>query len=77
MDVAKVDPDDIAYVAMAIHIYCKCLFQMFHLFFRRIFQVFYLDVAYVSHVCCKSFIHVFAMAFDTFQVFCKCFRHML
>jgi hypothetical protein len=23
---------DVAYVAVAIHIYCKCLFQMFHLF---------------------------------------------
>jgi hypothetical protein len=32
IDVAKVDRD-IAYVAMAIHICCKRLFQMFHLFF--------------------------------------------
>jgi hypothetical protein len=32
---------DIAYVAMAIHICCKCMFQMFRLF---------------SNVCCKYFI---------------------
>jgi hypothetical protein len=31
VDVAKVDLD-VAYVAMAIHVYCKLLFQMFQLF---------------------------------------------
>jgi hypothetical protein len=34
MDVEKVDRD-IAYVAMAIHIYCNRPFQMFYLFFQR------------------------------------------
>jgi hypothetical protein len=60
MDVAKVDRD-VAHVAMVVHIYCKCMFQMFNLFFirtlevsirycicfTRILQVFYLDIAYV------------------------------
>ena len=38
ISVAKVDRDvakldwDVAYVAMAIHVYFKCMFQMFHLF---------------------------------------------
>jgi hypothetical protein len=32
-DVAKVD-QDIAYLAIAIHVCCKRLFQMFHLFFQ-------------------------------------------
>jgi hypothetical protein len=60
VDVAKVDWD-IAYVAMTIHVCCKRLFQMVHLFFRRMLQmclfgycicfihmlqVFYLDIAY-------------------------------
>jgi hypothetical protein len=34
MDVAKVDRD-VAYVAMVVHICCKLLFPIFHLFFRR------------------------------------------
>ena len=61
MDVAKVDRE-VSYVAMAVHVCCKRLFQMFHLFFKRMLQlclsgcyicfthmlqVFYLDVAYV------------------------------
>jgi hypothetical protein len=61
MDVAKVDRD-VAYVVVIIHVCCKRLFQIFHLFFRRmlqacligccicfthILQLFYLDVAYV------------------------------
>jgi hypothetical protein len=48
----------VAYVAMAIHVCCKCMFVMFQLFcFRRMLQVFYLDVAYVAvamHICYKS-----------------------
>jgi hypothetical protein len=40
MDIAKVDKD-VAYVAMAIYVCFKCMFQMFHLF---------------SDVCCKCFI---------------------
>ena len=40
VDVAKVDRD-IAYVAMVVHVCCKRLSPMFHLFF--------------VHVCCKCF----------------------
>jgi hypothetical protein len=50
IDVAKVDRD-IAYVAMAIHVCCKRLFQMFHLFFSNVCcKYFYLNVAYISHI---------------------------
>jgi hypothetical protein len=58
-DVAKVD-QDVAHVWMGVHVYCKLLFPMFHLFFMlqmclfeycicftHMLQVFYLDVAYV------------------------------
>jgi hypothetical protein len=38
----------------------------------------YLDVAYVSHICCKCFIwilHMFCNGFSNiFRCFCKCFR---
>jgi hypothetical protein len=65
MNVAKVG-QDVAYVAIAIHVCCKCV---------------YLDVAYVSHICCKCFIwmlHMFSNGFSSVfsDVFCKCFRFM-
>ena len=60
MDVAKVDRNG-AYAAMAIHACCKSLFQKFCLFLRHILQVFYLDVAYVSRICCKCFIWMLHM----------------
>ena len=79
MDVAKVDRNG-AYASMAIHACCKSLFQKFCLFLRHILQVFYLDVAYVSRICCVCFIwilHMLATAFKCFQAFCMCFRYML
>jgi hypothetical protein len=48
-------------VAMAIHVCCKCIVQMFELFHLDI-ACFHLDVAYVVSVCFKCF---------------TCFRHML
>jgi hypothetical protein len=69
VDVTKVD-QDVAYVAMAIYVCCKRLFQMFHLFFRRLLQmclfgcyiyftymlqVFYLDVKYALQWLFKCF----------------------
>jgi hypothetical protein len=48
IDVAKVDWDA-AYIAMVVHVCCKVLFLMFHLFFYC--KHVYLDVAYVfTHV---------------------------
>jgi hypothetical protein len=37
-DVSKVDPD-VAYVAMVVHVCCKRMFLMFHLFSRYMLQV--------------------------------------
>jgi hypothetical protein len=45
---------DVVYVAMTIHVCCKCMFQIFQLF-QRMLQVFYLDVSYVASVCFKCF----------------------
>ena len=61
-DVAKVD-QDVAYVAIVVHVCCKLMFSMFHLFFsdvcckcvylnvayvfKDMIQVFYLDIVYV------------------------------
>jgi hypothetical protein len=73
MDDAKVDRD-VAYVAMVVHLCCKHLLLMFHLFFIcmlqeclsgycicfiHMLQVFYLDVAYVCNGF-KCFFTVFA-----------------
>ena len=78
MVVAKVDRD-IAYVAMVVHVCCKLLFPMFHLFFQstlqvcllvccicftHMLQVFYLDVAYVFQWF-QVFSGVFASVSDT------------
>ena len=55
MDVVKVDRD-VAYVAMVVHL-CCIESPMFHLFFQTyVASVFYPDVAYVSHICCKCFV---------------------
>jgi hypothetical protein len=55
MDVAKVDRN-VAYVAIVVHICCKLLFLMFHLFFPDVcYNCVYLHVAFVSHICCKCF----------------------
>ena len=65
MEVAKLDRD-VAYVAMVVYVCCKLLFIIFHLFFQTYvasvfictlhmcLQVFYLDVAYVSHIMFAS-----------------------
>jgi hypothetical protein len=87
MDVAKVDYD-VAYVAMVIHLCCKRLSPMFHLFFQTyVSSVFYPDVAYVSHIL--RMLQVFhldvAMFFNgckrlfsgVSHVCCKCFLQML
>jgi hypothetical protein len=56
MDVVKVDRD-VAYVAIVVHVCCKLMFPMFHLSFLDVCSsVFYPDVAYASHICCKCFI---------------------
>jgi hypothetical protein len=56
MDVEKVDRN-VAYVAIVVHICCKLLFPMFHLFFSHAFcKYVYLDVVYILHICCKCFI---------------------
>jgi hypothetical protein len=38
---------------------CKRLFKMFHLFQTYVASIFYLDVAYVSHIYCKSMLEMF------------------
>jgi hypothetical protein len=56
MDVAKVDRD-ITYDAMFVHICCEHLSPMFYLCFSYVCcKRVYLNVAYVSHICCKCFI---------------------
>jgi energy-converting hydrogenase Eha subunit C len=52
---------DVAYVAKAIHICCKCVFQMFQVFHLDV-ACFHLDVAYVAvaiHVCSKCIFQMF------------------
>jgi hypothetical protein len=67
MDVAKVDRD-------VTHVVYFCGV------FSGMLQMFYLDVAYVSHICCKCFIWMLHM-FHTHVAsvltgYCICFTHM-
>jgi hypothetical protein len=67
MDVAKVD-QDVAYVTMIVHVYCKGLLPMFHLCF--------LDICYkcvVLYGCC-IWLQWFSSVFRCF--FFKCFKNM-
>jgi hypothetical protein len=55
-DVANVDRD-VTYVAIVVHVCCKLLLSMFHLFFPDICcKCVYWDVVYVLHICYKYFI---------------------
>jgi hypothetical protein len=63
---------------MTIHVCCKCMFKCFS-YFKRMLQMFYLDVEYVAldiHVCCKCMFQVFYL-FQTYiatnALCCKCF----
>jgi hypothetical protein len=52
----KIDRD-VEFVAMVVHLYCKGLLPMFHLCFSDAYcKCVYLDVAYVSQICCICFI---------------------
>jgi hypothetical protein len=69
-DIAKADRD-VAYVAMVVYLCYKGLLPMFYLCFGDICcKCVYLDVAFVSHICCRHFIcmlRIFAMIFKCFQ----------
>jgi hypothetical protein len=59
----------------------KVCYQCFICVFGRMLKCVYLDVAYISHICCMCFIwmlHMFAKVFKCFQEKnFKCFRNML
>jgi hypothetical protein len=56
MNVVKVDRD-VACGVMVVHVCCKRLSPMFHLFFQtNVASVFHPDVAHVSHIFTSVFI---------------------
>jgi hypothetical protein len=77
MYVVKVDYD-VRYIATVVHVYCKCMFLMFYLFFQmyvasvfiwmlhmfyNMLQAFYLDVAYVLQLFSSVFLKCFVRTF--------------
>jgi hypothetical protein len=79
-DVAKVD-HDVAYVAIVVHICCKSLSPMFHLFFRCMLQVclygcciyfhtYVASVLSIYYVCLQWFLSVLTNVSDAYF---KCF----
>jgi hypothetical protein len=86
MDIGKVDRD-VAHIAIAIHVCCKRLFKVYHLFFRRITYV--VSVLFgccicfhtnVASVCSKCFIHFTCMLqvfyLDVTYVSHRCCTHL-
>jgi hypothetical protein len=70
MDVTKVD-QDVSYVTMVVHVCCKCMFQMFHLFFKCMLQV-YLYGCCLTHMLQIYYLNV-AMFFNDFSSVFRCF----
>ena len=61
---------DVAYVALAIHVCCKCMFQIFQLF-----QTYVASVLSGYRICCSVYTHIFLYVLD---VCCsKCFMLQL
>jgi hypothetical protein len=68
IDVAKVD-QDIAHVAMTIHVCFKCIFLMFHTYIASVVSVCFIYI----YACCKRMFQVFRV-FHTYvaSVSSKC-----
>jgi hypothetical protein len=63
---------EVAYVIIAIHVCCKCMFQNVSVVSNIYCKCFYLDVVYVAlaiHVCCKCMFQIFQLFSN---VRCKC-----
>jgi hypothetical protein len=72
-DVAKVY-QDVAHVAMVVHVCCKLLFSMFHLFFPTyVTSVFYLNVSYVFMHMMQVFYLKVAYVYNGFKCFSSVF----
>jgi hypothetical protein len=71
VDVVKVDRD-VAYVTMVVHVYCKGLFLMFHLFFdvccKCVLSEYCIYFTHVASVL-SGYCVCFAMVFKCFQMF--------
>jgi hypothetical protein len=63
---------DIAYIAVDIHVCCKCIFQMCHLFHTYVASIstgccICCIIAYVLDICCKRLFKIFHL-FQTYVV---------
>jgi hypothetical protein len=69
----------LAYVAMAIHVYCKCMFQIFQLFRTYVASVLS-GVAYIIvaiHVCCKRMLQMFYLLQTYVAANASCFKFFI
>jgi hypothetical protein len=69
--VAKVDRD-VVYVVMVVHVYCKLLFLMFHLFFQMYVTSVFIWTLHISRICLQVFYLDVAYVLLWFQVFFRC-----
>jgi hypothetical protein len=77
MDVVKVDRD-VAYVARVVHVCCKRLFPMFHLFFQMYVASVFIWMLYTFHTYIASVLSRCCVCLQWFSsvsgVFFKCFQ---
>jgi hypothetical protein len=71
---------DVAYVAVARHVCCKCIFQMFHMFQTYVTSVLFGCCIYFRHMLQASIQEILSVL----DVYCKCvsrccscYKHML
>jgi hypothetical protein len=82
MDVAKVDRD-VAHVATVIHVCCKRLFQIFHLFFQTYVASVFIWMLYMFHTYLASvffsMLHIFCNGFFKcfYNVSYACFKYFI
>jgi hypothetical protein len=73
----KVDRD-VAYVVMVVHVCCKLMFSMFHIFFSDVCcKCVYLDVAYVFTHMLQVFYLDVAYVYNSFKCFSGFFSSVL
>jgi hypothetical protein len=72
MDVAKLDRN-VAYVVMVVHVCCKLLFPMFHLFFQTYVASVFIWMLHMFRAYVASVLSKCCVCLQLFRVFFLCF----
>ena len=75
-DVAKVD-QDVAYVAIVVHVRCKSMSSMFHLFFHMYVASVFIWMLHMFHTYVACVFSGCCLCLESFSSVFGCFRRML